>query len=508
MSDKKIPIAVVISAVDNVTYKAIAIRDKLNRITAPIGKVKTALSNFGDESGFSKLMKGFGEIGSTGKELFDSISGAVTKLAGTAIAAGGAIYGVVHSFADAGDNVNTLSKRLGLTTDAYQELSYAALKAQVPQDEFDSAITKFTKSIGESAAGTGEALVAFNALGISIRDARTGAIKPMEQLLPQVADGLGSIHNQSLRNTIAMKLFGKQGAKLNEIFNEGSKGLAKLRQEARDVGAVMTPEQIKNAVEFDDGLKSVIATLLMVRNIVGSALAPVLLRLGETLQKYILSHKEEIKEWADQFAKNLPGYLQTLAELFKNLAAVIMPLVAIFNMLASAFGGFNVFLAGFFAYIGAGPIAALMKFVSAIGKALPAALEVAGIALTVLWDIMVGLFTFIAGIVGWPITIAIAVIGAFTLMYKKIQPFADFIDGLVGKVKGLFSGGADINSNVNMVPGPAMDFSKPVDAAARNSSSKNENHVTVDFNNLPQGSRVETKKADSLLDLNMGYGMQ
>lgn len=508
MSDKKVPISVVISAVDNVTYKVMGINQKLEKVTKPIGKIGSALSTLSAESGFTGLMKGLGEIGSTGKELVGAVAESFAKLAGTALAAGTAIYETVHSFSESGDRVHTLSRRLGLTTDAYQELAYAANKAQVPQEEFDASMTKLSKGIGEAAAGTGEAFIAFNALGINVRDAH-GKIKPLGDLLPVIADKLGSVHNQSLRNTLAMKIFGKQGAQLNEIFNEGSEGLSRLRKEAHSVGAVMTPEQIKAATEFDDGMKSVMATLTMVRNVVGASLAPQLLKLGQILQKYILDHQEDIKRFADEFAKNLPGYIDQLIQLFKNMAAVITPIVGVFNMLASAFGGFNVAMGAFLLYLGTGPLGALFKFIGAIGKTLPAAIEFATTAFGLLWEVVVGVFTFIASIVGWPVTIALAIVGAFALMYNKIKPFADFVDGLVAKVKGLFgaAGSADLNGTMNVVPapGPDLDFNKPVDASARNSSSKNENHLVVDFNNLPRGSRVETKKADSSLDLNMGY---
>lgn len=71
--DKKLPVTVVIGAVDNVTYKVMAINEKLRKITAPIGKVQSAFSSLAEESGLGKLASNIGKVGSTGKEFFGTL---------------------------------------------------------------------------------------------------------------------------------------------------------------------------------------------------------------------------------------------------------------------------------------------------------------------------------------------------------------------------------------------------------------------------------------------------
>lgn len=410
------------------------------------------------------------------------------------VAAVGAIFGITKSFADAGDEVALVSKRLGLTTDAFQELAYAANQANVPQELFTASMTKFTKGIGEAGAGTGEALIGFNALGISVRDG-SGKLKTLEQLLPSVADKLGAIHNQNLRNAIAAKLFGREGAKLNDIFNEGSAGLEKLRAEARKVGAVMTPEQIKAATEFDEGMKSIMATIMMVRNVIGAALAPVIIDLGKKLQTYILDHREEIKQFAAAFAEKLPGVLADIAGKLQAVGTFLAPVVSLISFLADTFGGVNVAIAAF--ALRFGMLLPTLKFAWSLFSLLFTVVQTLGIGL--------------AALVGWPVLIGAALVGAVFLAYKYWKPFGDWVDDKVAKVRSFLGlGGSDQLSTggVNSSSlSPALGFGKTVDASFRTPADKSESILKVDFTNLPRGTQVETVKSDQPVDLSMGFAM-
>lgn len=501
---KKLPIAVVISAVDNVTYKVMAINEKIKRITAPVGKVGKAFSALGEEAGLGKFAKALGNVGSTGKEFFSSLGDALVKVGAVGLAAGGAIFELAHSFGQAGDDIAMMSRRLGMTTDSYQELAYAAKKANVPQEQFNGAMEKFSKGIGEAAAGTGEAFVGFNALKISVRDS-TGHIRKLDDLLPEVADKLGNVSNQNLRNAIAAKIFGREGAKLNDIFEDGAAGLEAMRKEAHKVGAVMSPQDIKLAQEFDDGMKSIGSTLLMVRNVIGAALAPVVLDLGKKLQDYILGHTDEIKQFAASFAEKLPGVLSEIGKLLSNVASAVWPLVQAFNWLSSLFGEVNVIAGALFAYFGGPVIVNLVKFASAIFRFLGPALRIAWIGFGLLADVVMGLIGALVALVGWPILIGAALIAVAVAVWKWWEPIKNGILSVWEKVSGFFGSKTEINGNLTTSQGPPslgapIGAMKTVDATAQQSSQKNENHVLVEFMNLPKGTQVQSKKDEGNLD--------
>lgn len=506
---KKLPISVVISAVDNVTYKVMAINEKIKRITAPVGKVQAAFKTLGDEAGLTKLGAQFGKIGSTGKDFFSELGGAMAKVTGIGIAAASAIYGVTSSFAHAGDDIAMMSRRLGLTTDQFQELSYAAKKANVDQETFNSSMGKLSKGIAEAAAGQGEALIGFNALGISVRD-QAGHLRTLDGMLPEVAEKLGAIKNQNLRNAIAAKLFGREGAKLNDMFIDGAKGLKEMAAEARKVGAVMSPEDIKLASEFDDGFKSIGSTLLMVRNIIGAALAPSVLKLGKTLQTYILDNRDKIRDFAQAFAEKLPGALERVWELFKGVASALAPVIKFGSWLVDTFGGTAVAVAALAAYF-APLITSFLAFAGAIAGVVVPALTTAWSILTIIGTVLSAIGTAIVALVGWPVILAAAFVGAAIAIWKYWEPISKFFTEMWDKVKGFFGAGATINGTLTtqQAPalGPALGMGQTVDAAARSSSTKNENSVLVRFDNAPTGTRIERQKDSGGLDLSMGFGL-
>lgn len=510
MSDgKKLPISVVISAVDNITYKVMAINEKVKKITQPLSKVGQAFKLLGEEAGLGKLMKGLGKVGSTGREFFSELLGSMAKVGGVALGAGAAIFGLAESFGSAGDDIAMMSRRLGLSTDQFQEWSYAAKKANIDQETFNSSMSKLSKGAAEAAAGQGEALIAFNALGISVRD-QTGHLKGLDQLMPAVADKLGAIGNQNLRNALAAKLFGREGMKLNDLFVDGAKGLKEMSAEAHKIGAVMSPEDIKLASQFDDGMKSITSTLLGVKNLIGAQLAPVVLDLGKKIQTYLLDHREEIKDWARAFADKLPGVIQKLWDLFQGLASALQPIVRFGAWLVDTFGGTAVAVAALAVYL-APLISSFLAFMGAIAGLIPL-LGTVWTSFTAIVGVIQALGAILLALVGWPVAIGAAFVAAALLIWKYWEPIKEFFSSIGDKISSFFGSSANV-SLTSMTKGGVMDmgapadFGKTVDAAARSTTTKNQNEVLVSFENMPAGTRVEKTKDDGGLDLSMGYGL-
>ena len=57
-----------------------------------------------------------------------------------------------------------------------------------------------------------------------------------------IADKLGAVDDASTKAAIAQDIFGRSGAELIPLMNEGAEGMAALRQEARDLGVVFSQD--------------------------------------------------------------------------------------------------------------------------------------------------------------------------------------------------------------------------------------------------------------------------
>mgnify|MGYP000713553557 CR=1 FL=1 len=89
---------------------------------------------------------------------------------------------------DFGDNLAKTADKLGIDIEVLQEFRFAAERAGIAQTTLDTAVQRFIRRTAEAAQGTGEAKAALKELGIELKDS-DGNLRPVEQLLSDVADG-------------------------------------------------------------------------------------------------------------------------------------------------------------------------------------------------------------------------------------------------------------------------------------------------------------------------------
>lgn len=171
-------------------------------------------------------------------------------LLGSAAALGG-LTTLVKGALDAGDTIGDLSVKLGLSTDSLQEYQFAAKLSGVSSEQFEGAVTKLNKSIAEGQDKNSKAGKLFDVLGISVRDA-AGNIAPTETVLTSLLNKMAEIPAPAQRIKVAADLMGKGAGNMAILANEGADGLAKLRQEAHDLGAVIENDAIRQAAELND----------------------------------------------------------------------------------------------------------------------------------------------------------------------------------------------------------------------------------------------------------------
>jgi hypothetical protein len=117
----------------------------------------------------------------------------------------------------------------------------------------------------------------------------------------------------------------------------------------------------------------------------------------------------------------------------------------------------------------------------------------------------------IANPIGAMVVAGVALAGIAVLLYKKWEPFRNLIDGIWEKIKSVGSfigGGISSLFGGNTAPaGQALDAKAVVKGEQGIASSRTENQISVNFENMPKGTRVIQNKAEAPLDLSMGFSM-
>ena len=178
---------------------------------------------------------------------------AAATFSATVAAGGVAVFAFAKRAANTVDELGKLSQKVGVSVEALSALKYAAGLSDVSLDQLSTGLRQLAKNMADTQANTGEARVAFQAMGLQVTDA-TGRLKGTEEMLLEVADKFSRMEDDAGKTALAMRIFGKAGADLIPFLNAGRAGIEELRKEAERLGVVFSEQMAKDAELFNDNL--------------------------------------------------------------------------------------------------------------------------------------------------------------------------------------------------------------------------------------------------------------
>jgi len=511
MAENKFPVSIVINAVDNVTIKAMEINEKLKKISEPITKLNQSFSLLGKETGLSKVADAAANVGKKGSAFFKELGASAVKLgAVVGVAAAGFKYFVLGA-TDALDTISDVSERVGVSTRMFQGLQYSARQSGLDIEQLEPALTKFSKTLGESSLGIGENVKLFDALGVSQSDLKNLSF---DQVLEKTSAGLQKIKDKNVQNKVAMELFGKQGVKLIDTLNN----IGAKTDEADKLGLIFNDDAIKAAAKFDDTFKLLGDTFNVLRNTIGVELIPIFQTMAEELTLFFRENKPAIQDFGKALAVEIPKIIQGLKSGFSILMTAVAPIIFAFKTLGAIFGTTNLVAAALSIFIGGKLLLSFISLGASIGGFVTALIPALLTGLGFLKVAFMALGTIIAANpIGAIVVGVVALISLGVLLYKKWEPFRDLIDGIwskikdVGSVIGSFLGFGDSSANSGASKGPALGAPSGGAAFAQQQlqsfKSSSSNELKVSFDNAPKGTRVDAEKAPDVIDTSLGFSM-
>ena len=326
------------------------------KLKEQLAKAETGLNKLKDTTaesalGINELAESEEKAGQEAKEANNQTSAwtiALGNLLSDAIKAGfnfmvDSLKSVVNYFKEAvtgaseyADEIVTLSKTTGLSTQALQEYTYMAKLVDVDLSTITGSITKLEKSMASASTGSGAAADTFASLGISVMDA-DGNFRSANDVFLDAIDALGKIDNDVERDTVAMTLFGKSAKDLNPLIEQGSDGLNAFREEANKVGAVLGDDTLEKLTEVQDGFDRLGLTADAVKNQIGASIGeymlPYLNELVAAFQDLASTHDVGafaesisliINHLLDDLVAALPSILDAGSRIVQNLVRGIV----------------------------------------------------------------------------------------------------------------------------------------------------------------------------------------
>jgi hypothetical protein len=160
---------------------------------------------------------------------FNNLKGALAGFG--AVIAGSAIVGglstIVKKSIDAGDELFNLQAKTGIAANALIGIGNAAKLADVDVGALGKGITKLNVNLVKAAEGNEDLGRKFKALGVSVKDSN-GQVVPADKALKQIADRFADMPDGAQKAAAAVALFGKSGADLIPLLNEGAASMEKF----------------------------------------------------------------------------------------------------------------------------------------------------------------------------------------------------------------------------------------------------------------------------------------
>lgn len=163
----------------------------------------------------------------------------------------GAFASWIKGAIDAVDAIGDISPATGVAIQDIAGLQLAMQFGGLEATEFEKTFIKLSTNIANSAA-------VFDQLKVATRDAVTGEMRKSKDVLYDVADAFAAMEDGTAKTALAVDTFGKTGAALIPMLNNGSEGLREMAEMADALGLSFTEDGVQAAGDFNDSLDTLL----------------------------------------------------------------------------------------------------------------------------------------------------------------------------------------------------------------------------------------------------------
>lgn len=323
--------------------------NQLKRFNAEQRRIKAALSPLGQ---FSAKMK---DVGTKLTDAGNKMRG--FSMAGAAVS--GAIGALAVKSGMAADDLNTLSKVTGIGTSKLQMYKLAAEQVDVSVEAMAKSNQILKKNMLTASEG-GSNVKYFKQLGISVKDTN-GNLRDSDEVFQEAIKKLGSMKNETERDALAMKLFGKSASELNPLIEDGGETYARVAKMMNDNGLkVVDQKTLDQANSFNDKISDI-------KTVAGAAIQSI----GTQLAAYLLPAISKVANFIGKIAgwlSNLSPQVLTVIGVVGAVVAAIAPALLIAGKLAMAISAISNAMAlfGVTTTIALGPLALIVGAIAAV----------------------------------------------------------------------------------------------------------------------------------------------
>ena len=180
-----------------------------------------------------------------------------------------------------------MAARLGFTYGELAGVGLAAAQVGVSMDTIANAATRADVAFVKAANGGAQAQAAFSNIGLSVDDLQG---KTPAERFRMIADAIARLPTAAERSRAAMALFGRAGAQLLPLFEQGAGSIEQATAEAERFGLALTNQQADAVDAMGDSFTKSYEAIKGVVGQVVAYLSPALQAVSDQFQKIGRAH--------------------------------------------------------------------------------------------------------------------------------------------------------------------------------------------------------------------------
>lgn len=268
----------------------------------------------------------------TNATAFEATFSSITARLGSALTAAGitaAIGAISKAFQDAvsnaatyADTVDKGSRALSMSTATYQVWDHVLKQSGADISAVNRGWLQMTDAIDTAKnhqedweADTSDLKKALETLGVNPKNFET-----VDDMFSSIVDQLAMLAAGPERDALTRAIFGRGGTQLNAMLDSGVAGIKALKDEAYDLGLVMSDEDITSGVAYGDALANMNAAIEALKQNIVSGLFPLLTDAANMITNIVAffngrTHDGGVTEWFSDIDESMKdAFAQTTVD--------------------------------------------------------------------------------------------------------------------------------------------------------------------------------------------------
>lgn len=502
MAGKQYPLEILIGALDQATIPLKKINQQIDALREPVGRLQKSFNSLQKEAGLFRLQRSLTEVSRAGAGVMaglQRIGGFVLGFTASVVGAGYALERFVMSAAKTAEALKEMSDQTGISVESLQTLGFVAGQVGVSQEQFNTSISRFTKSFGELKAGTGPLFSFLKRIDPAFARVlqRTNTT---EEAFRKFIDRLRMVKSEAGRVALATAVFGRGAGNMANLAKLSSSEFAKLENRMRAIGLI-SKEDAEQADAFRDSWSEVELGIRNLGVMIAAKFFPILKQLSKQFTDWLVANRDRIGALATQLASQLPGALEKTRDAFLAVLPYIKDFFSAVRFLSEHTVLLKIGLVALGVYI-VGPfllsLVALSK--ALIGLSVTMVTTPFGLFLIGLTGISIAIYEIVDN---WKLLKATGM-DVFNFLLEKINSVLTAVNDLFSKIPVI--GKMFDASNWYGSDKPGNNIVKKGVVPDNPQTSVRDSNVTVTFENAPRGMRVERDQSSAdNLNLDVGY---